>query len=110
MCYFEQKRWKCGYWRWGHFRQQCNKEYRIGETCGLKLVGHRVDVEDKCKLCHDIDRKTRRLKKMADDMARWRRDGNRPATIERTQDEYMLVESQRYEMEVQHYERCHLST
>ncbi|KAB5566904.1 hypothetical protein GE09DRAFT_1056376 [Coniochaeta sp. 2T2.1] len=30
--------WAYGSWQWGTFRQQCPKESRTGETCGLKLV------------------------------------------------------------------------
>ncbi|KAH7113079.1 hypothetical protein EDB81DRAFT_826637 [Dactylonectria macrodidyma] len=51
MCYFDQVVWACGNWKWGRFRQQCNKEYRIGETCGLKLVYGRQDEAKKCKVC-----------------------------------------------------------
>ncbi|KAH7113059.1 hypothetical protein EDB81DRAFT_826446 [Dactylonectria macrodidyma] len=43
MCYFDQVVWACGNWKWGRFRQQCNKEYRIGETCGLKLKENRIE-------------------------------------------------------------------
>ncbi|KPA42348.1 hypothetical protein FLAG1_04776 [Fusarium langsethiae] len=84
MCYFDQTRWTCGFWRWGHFRQQCNKEYRMGETCGLKLVYETKDERDACKLCHDIEKKQRRYDKMWRDVQRWQREGNRNATIERT--------------------------
>lgn len=105
MCYYNQKRWRCGYWRWGQFSRQCPKEYRTGETCGLKLVMDTHDELEKCRLCHDIDRKQRRLKKMEADMSRWRREGNRPATIERTQVEYMAVEKQMVDLQIQHYER-----
>ncbi|KAG7110195.1 hypothetical protein HYQ45_017662 [Verticillium longisporum] len=68
MCYFYQTRWTCGYWRWGQFKQQCNKEYRTGETCGLKLVYTTVQEADRCKLCHDIDKKNRRILKMTTDI------------------------------------------
>ncbi|KAJ6438819.1 FAD binding domain-containing protein [Purpureocillium lavendulum] len=84
MCYFDQTRWSCGYWRWGHFRQQCNKEYRMGETCGLKLVYETRVEADVCKLCHDTEKKQRRYDKMYRDVQRWQREGNRSATIERT--------------------------
>lgn len=84
MCYFDQTRWTCGYWRWGHFRQQCPKEYRMGETCGLKLVYETKPENDVCKLCHDIEKKQRRYDKMYRDVERWQREGGKPATIERT--------------------------
>ena len=84
MCYFDMTVWHCRYWRWGHFREQCTKEYRMGETCGLKLVyTTRYDAEV-CKLCRDIEKKVRRHDKMNRDVQRWQREGNRAATIERT--------------------------
>lgn len=85
MCYFEQTRWQCGYWKWGNFRQQCNKEYRTGETCGLKLVYDTNYMPGNCKLCDQIEKKERRYNKMAQDVERWRREGNRKATIEKTE-------------------------
>ncbi|KAF4993208.1 hypothetical protein FDECE_13486 [Fusarium decemcellulare] len=80
MCFFEQTLWACGWWRWGNFRQQCNKEYRMGETCGLKLVYETETEPDVCKLCHDTEKKQRRYDKMYRDVQRWQREGNRSAT------------------------------
>ena len=105
MCYYNQKRWECGYWRWTQFSRQCPKEYRTGETCGLKLV---MDVDNQkaaCRLCKDIERKQRRLSKMEKDIARWREEGNKPATVERTEGEYGAVQRQMYDLQMQHYER-----
>lgn len=92
MCYFDQTRWNCGFWKWGNFRQQCNKEYRTGETCGLKLVYDTNYKNEKCKLCEQIEKKQRRYHKMCQDIERWRREGNRRATIEKT--EYDMAEVQ----------------
>lgn len=84
MCFFDQRVWCCGFWRWGAFRQQCTKERRIGHTCGLKLV-HEVDYEtNSCTLCAVIARKRRRLAKMAADTLRWQQQERCPATVERT--------------------------
>lgn len=85
MCYFEQTRWQCGYWKWGNFRQQCTKEYRTGETCGLKLVYDTTYQSGNCKLCEQIEKKERRWNKMQQDVLRWKREGNRKATIEKTE-------------------------
>lgn len=105
MCYFDQTRWSCGYWRWGHFRQQCNKEYRMGETCGLKLVYETKVEADMCKLCHDTEKKQRRYDKMYRDVQRWQREGNRNATIERTCGEMQDVMGQIYRMREEHEHR-----
>ncbi|KAK3303680.1 uncharacterized protein B0T15DRAFT_282064 [Chaetomium strumarium] len=84
MCYFDHTLWRCGYWRWGNFREQCNKEYRTGETCGLKLVYHTYQSPEVCKTCDQIGKKQRRINKMNEDVDRWTREGNRRATIEKT--------------------------
>ncbi|KAH0489714.1 hypothetical protein TgHK011_010131 [Trichoderma gracile] len=105
MCYFEQTRWSCGYWRWGHFKQQCNKEYRMGETCGLKLVYHTIPDPDVCRLCHDREKKERRLSKMVSDVERWQKEGNRSATIERTEGEMAVVREQICAMQKEHAAR-----
>lgn len=94
MCYFEQTLWSCGYWKWGNFRQQCNKEYRTGETCGLKLVYETVFASSHCKICDQITKKNKRVRKMAEDIARWEREGNRRATIEKTEQDIVGVQSQ----------------
>ncbi|KAK0708628.1 hypothetical protein B0H67DRAFT_463938, partial [Lasiosphaeris hirsuta] len=82
MCYFDQDRWSCGYWKWGIFRQQCNKEYRTGETCGLKLVCDTVNVPGTCRICDMMEKKKRRMRKFSQDIKRWESEGNRQATIE----------------------------
>ncbi|OBS21167.1 hypothetical protein FPOA_07505 [Fusarium poae] len=105
MCYFDQTRWICGYWRWGHFRQQCNKEYRMGETCGLKLVYDTKNEPEICKLCRDIEKKQRRYDKMYSDVQRWHREGGRNATIERTCAEMDDVLGQMNRMTREHDQR-----
>ena len=105
MCYFEQTRWVCGYWKWGNFRQQCNKEYRTGETCGLKLVYHTNYRSDYCKLCEQANKKQRRVGKMVQDVERWQREGNRRATIEKTQRDIEDIEVQIADLLGQHRER-----
>jgi hypothetical protein len=105
MCYFEQSRWTCGYWRWGHFRQQCNKEYRIGETCGLKLIYETNQKPDTCQLCQDAGKKQRRYEKMYHDMQRWQSEGNRNATIERTCGEMLDVLEQIHRIAEEHKTR-----
>ncbi|KAK3332813.1 hypothetical protein B0T22DRAFT_496092 [Podospora appendiculata] len=105
MCYFEQTRWACGYWKWGNFRQQCNKEYRTGETCGLKLVYDTSYQQGPCKICEQINKKDRRVRKMAQDIARWQSEGNRRATIEKTQDDIADIQVQMNELWRGHEEK-----
>jgi hypothetical protein len=107
MCYFDQTRWACGYWRWGHFRQQCNKEYRTGETCGLKLVYMTIPEADTCKICHDLEKKRRKSTKLHSDIYRWQREGNRTATIEKATRDLEDVEVAIQSMERQHADRLY---
>jgi len=102
MCYFDHQLWRCGYWRWGGFRQQCMKEHRTGETCGLKLIYNTYLDPDTCKLCDTIVKKERRVGKMLDDVDRWTREGNRRATIEKTQQEIGALQVQINEMRREH--------
>jgi hypothetical protein len=77
----------------------------MGETCGLKLVYDTKVEADKCKLCHDTEKKQRRYDKMYRDVERWQREGNRSATIERTCGEMQDVLSQIYRMHEEHRQR-----
>jgi len=105
MCYYEQTRWSCGYWKWGNFRQQCNKEYRTGETCGLKLVYDTSYQSGQCKICDQISKKDRRVRKMSDDISRWVREGNRRATIEKTQQDISEIQGQMHDLWKGHEEK-----
>ncbi|KAI1123251.1 hypothetical protein F5Y10DRAFT_281066 [Nemania abortiva] len=107
MCFFDQTRWACGYWRWGHFRGQCNREYRTGETCGLKLVNQTISDPDTCKLCKDIEKKQRKYNKLESDINRWSREtSNRSASIEKAQRDIMEVYQAIQNMTQQHQIRA----
>ncbi|KAL2150588.1 hypothetical protein VTH82DRAFT_7151 [Thermothelomyces myriococcoides] len=102
MCYFDHQLWLCGWWKWGPFREQCPKEYRTGETCGLKLIYHTHMESKVCKLCEQIGKKQRRVAKMAEDIERWRSEGNRRATIEKTEREMMELNLQIHQLQTEH--------
>lgn len=61
----------CNDYKWGNFRQHCSKEYRTGETCGMKLVMQTIPKSEKCKLCKSIDTKQGRIRKEEDRIHRW---------------------------------------
>lgn len=77
MCFFDQHLFACGDWKWGHFRQHCNREYRTGETCGMKLVMSTYRVPNKCKTCEKIDTKLRRRATELAKIQRWELEGGR---------------------------------
>ncbi|ENH74954.1 hypothetical protein FOC1_g10002499, partial [Fusarium oxysporum f. sp. cubense race 1] len=56
-------------WRWGMFRERCNKEYRIGETCGLKLLYGRQGEAKKCKIYNQMTKKESRGRRTTERMA-----------------------------------------
>ena len=107
MCYFDHQLWRCGYWRWGNFREQCHKEYRTGETCGLKLIYNTYLEADECKHCEAMHKKQRRVHKMLDDVKRWTCEGNRRATIEKTQLEIGALQGQIGDLWREHEARKH---
>ncbi|THW22756.1 hypothetical protein D6C98_03198 [Aureobasidium pullulans] len=76
MCFFDQVMWTCGDWKWDRFRQHCNREYRTGETCGMKLVYAVARSNDKCKICQKIDTKLRRRAAEVTKIQRWQSEGN----------------------------------
>jgi len=89
----------CNCFKWSHFRQHCSKEYRTGETCGMKLVMQTYEVKDKCKLCTKIDTKKRMIRKEQDRIKRWRHESGRRASIEKAEDEIQRLETEVYYLE-----------
>ena len=71
MCFFDQHRFSCGDFKWGYFREHCNKEYRTGETCGMKLINRTIPVAYACKLCEKIAAKERRREKLQSQINGW---------------------------------------
>jgi hypothetical protein len=76
----------CSCWKWGHFRQHCSKEYRTGETCGMKLVMNRSSLPEKCKICTKIDTKERAVRKEQERIRRWKKESGRSASIQKAED------------------------
>lgn len=87
---------ECGDFKWGHFRQHCSKEYRTGETCGMKLVMTTISKREKCKVCTKIDTKKGRIEKEQDRIRRWeheqKRGHHRGASIEASQQQIAQLE------------------
>ncbi|EFE36396.1 uncharacterized protein ARB_05335 [Trichophyton benhamiae CBS 112371] len=86
MCFYSQKRFLCGDWAWGSFAAKCNHEYRMGETCGMKLVHNTENIQAICKLCEKIQTKHRRRNTEVERINRWRREGSvMKASMEKSQ-------------------------
>ncbi|KAH7231290.1 uncharacterized protein BKA55DRAFT_654028 [Fusarium redolens] len=101
MCYFDQVVWACGNWRWGKFREQCNKEYRIGETCGLKLVYGRQDEAKDCKICDQVTKKENRIRRTTERMARLH-EWKLLASLERCEEEVASLKGEILRLREQH--------
>ncbi|KAH6672910.1 hypothetical protein B0J14DRAFT_450001, partial [Halenospora varia] len=71
MCFYDQYALSCGDFKWGNFRQHCSKEYRIGETCGMKLVMQTISRNELCKICRKIETKLQRVEKEVAHIRRW---------------------------------------
>ena len=74
MCFYDSYMMACGDYKWGHFRQHCSKEYRTGETCGMKLAMNTYRKAEKCKTCDKLDTKRGRLEKEQKRIDRWTRE------------------------------------
>ncbi|KAG8664933.1 uncharacterized protein FPOAC1_012910 [Fusarium poae] len=101
MCYFDQVVWACGNWRWSKFREQCNKEYRIGETCGLKLVYGRQDEAKDCKICDQVTKKENWIRRTTERMARLR-EWKHLASLERCEEEVTSLKGEILRLHEQH--------
>ncbi|KAN0078994.1 hypothetical protein V8E54_005507 [Elaphomyces granulatus] len=95
MCFYNQKRFACGDWNWTSFAQQCNYEYRTGETCGMRLVNVTEFESTQCRLCEKIEIKFRRLSAEMERLDRWRREGGTlVASMARSQKLIMELEKE----------------
>lgn len=95
MCYYDQYVFHCKDWKWGNFRQHCDREYRTGETCGLKLVYQPLALSETCKACQRIQAKYRRRDKHIQDIKRWSQDPTRfRASIEKAANEIKLLDGE----------------
>ncbi|THW30162.1 hypothetical protein D6D02_02350 [Aureobasidium pullulans] len=102
MCFFDQVMWTCGDWKWDRFRQHCNREYRTGETCGMKLVYAVARSNDKCKICQKIDTKLRRRAAEVTKIQRWQSEGSKlKASIERSYEIIKDLDQEIYQLQIE---------
>lgn len=95
MCYFDQCRVSCGDWKWGHFRQHCNREHRTGETCGMKFIMSTIPM----KLCEKIGTKRRRRRKELDRINEWHEAPTAMASQASRQESQSLIKKLDQEIE-----------
>lgn len=95
MCFYDSYKFSCRDWKWGNFRAHCSKEYRMGETCGLRMIYQTIDREEKCTYCEKIEKKMRRRQKALEDRARWQEEPHRfKASIEKAAQDIAQLEAE----------------
>lgn len=107
MCFYDQNRMACGDYKWGHFRQHCSKEYRTGETCGMRLVMQTIEIGDKCRICQKIDTKKRSIRKEEEKIKRWNRESGRRASIAKAEEDIYRLQQEIYNLECERQSRQH---
>ncbi|KAI5814134.1 hypothetical protein BZA77DRAFT_108743 [Pyronema omphalodes] len=83
MCFYEQQIFNCGDHKWGRFRAHCNKEYRTGETCGMKLIFEASHVASKCPMCKKYEVIWRKIASAKERVARWQAEGINPVSTDK---------------------------
>ncbi|PIA95779.1 hypothetical protein CB0940_10652, partial [Cercospora beticola] len=93
MCFFECYKYSCRDWRWGNFRQHCNREWRLGETCDMKLLYCTIDLPNKCTFCEKIETKLRKRERALSDRERWLEEPQRfHASIQKATEDIEVLE------------------
>ena len=93
MCYYDNYIYSCRDWKWGNFQQHCNREYRTGETCGMKMIFQQLQLPDRCPFCERIEKKTHRRDKAIKDYKRWASEPQKyQASMERARNEVRSLE------------------
>jgi hypothetical protein len=110
MCFYEQIVFACGDFKWSRFKQHCNKEYRTGETCGMKLVMDTQRVRDKCSTCQKIETKLRRRAKEEERIARWNKESNRSASIAKSTEDIRQLDQEIYALNLERQKRSNTLT
>ena len=83
MCFYEQQIFTCGDHKWGRFRAHCNKEYRTGETCGMKLIFESSRVSSHCPICKKYDVILRKIVQAKDRVQRWESEDINPVSTDK---------------------------
>ena len=83
MCFYDQQIFSCGDHKWGRFRAHCNKEYRTGETCGMKLIFEASGVMNICPMCKKYEVIVRKITQAGERVARWKSEGINPVSTDK---------------------------
>ncbi|TGZ78470.1 hypothetical protein EX30DRAFT_373836 [Ascodesmis nigricans] len=101
MCFYDQQMFACGDHKWGRFRVHCNKEYRTGETCGMKLIYEVTRTPVVCSLCKKKDVIWRKIGQASERVQRWESEGINPASTEKERKSILVWQMELREIEYQ---------
>lgn len=71
MCFYDQTIYACNDYKWGRFRHHCNKEYRVGETCGTKLISSATFQSERCATCKKMEIIKNKINKSQQKIQAW---------------------------------------
>ena len=83
MCFYDQQIFACGDYKWSRFRAHCAKEYRTGETCGMKLIFETSLVTGKCQMCKRYEVTCRKIRHALERVQRWENEGINPVSTDK---------------------------
>ena len=98
MCFYDCYKFECGDYKWGNFRQHCNKEYRMGETCGMKLPLDTYPTPQKCRTCEKYHTKLRKRENELARIKRWTAEGKNPASVEKSEQAVKALDVEIYNL------------
>jgi hypothetical protein len=91
MCYYDLTRWKCGFWRWGQFREHCQVYSPELDACTQRsmMIWQTHEDQEDCKLCKSIEKKQRKTERLGDAIGLWQQgnDEQSAEAIEKAQQE-----------------------
>ncbi|KAF8471307.1 hypothetical protein BDZ91DRAFT_718277 [Kalaharituber pfeilii] len=99
MCFYDQQIFACGDYKWGRFRAHCAKEYRTGETCGMKLIYETSRVTGKCQMCKKYEVILRKIIQAHERVQRWESEGINPVSTDKEKQSIMVWQNELKEIE-----------
>ncbi|RPB24425.1 hypothetical protein L211DRAFT_837340, partial [Terfezia boudieri ATCC MYA-4762] len=91
MCFYDQQIFACGDYKWSRFRAHCAKEYRTGETCGMKLIYETYRVTGKCQMCKKYEVTYRKILQARERVQRWENEGINPVSTDKERQSIMII-------------------
>ena len=106
MCFFDQKVFQCGDWKWGSRREACPKAPAAGDSCGIKLIMNSQYTSELCSICRNIETKRRRIRRLEANVKRWSENAQSwKASIEIAKQDIRSIDAQCRELDMRRASR-----